>query len=314
MSAHARPCFVPSGLCDTSSPDLSLSHLRKKRVTSCARARWSGLGILEAARDDRHGLVPDFVGAFQEMLYALFGLGAECLVANRCNVDRAVQAGPSDRGLGEEDRDGGIRDGAAISFLHRGFGQLERLDASLHRLEWYFRRLSIGALHRLDPRGLFRLRGFRQPHRLHHGVVRLRVLVDERLEAGLSLLRPGLELREFGLHALVPFLAAREAGHHPTQRDRQGARERRDASAARRRRRCGDGGEELLQGAVLHSHRRVSRICSRWNRASFKYWVAASTSASRGTRPMISLSAISTPSFAARARTASNACASEVLR
>src|SRR5207245_5474340 len=122
---------------DTSFPDLSLSHLRKKRLTSCARARWSGLGILEAARDDRHGLVPDFVGAFQEMLYAPFGLGAECLVANRCNVDRAVQAGPSDRGLGGGARAGGIPDGAAICFLLRGFRPAGVTDGSLHRLEWY---------------------------------------------------------------------------------------------------------------------------------------------------------------------------------
>src|SRR5439155_9437038 len=108
------------------------------------------------------------------------------------------------------------------------------------------------------------------------------------------------------------FLAAREARDHPTQSDRQGARERRDASTAGRRCRRGDGGEEILQCAVLHSHRRVSRICSRWNRASFKYWVAASTSASSGTSPMISLSAISTPSFAASARIASNAWTSDV--
>src|SRR5437879_5913759 len=83
------------------------------------------------------------------------------------------------------------------------------------------------------------------------------------------------------------------------------ALERGDASAARRRRRSRDRGEELLERAVLYSHRRVSRICSRWNRTSLKYWVAPLTRASSGTRPMISLSAISTPSFAARERIAS---------
>src|SRR3989442_10150156 len=151
-------------------------------------------------------------------------------------------------------------------------------------------------------------------HRGDHRIVRSLVLPNKGLEARLCLPRLRFQLRELPLDRFVPFLADREAPDHPAQRDRQGSREGRDAPSARRRGRCRDGSEELLHRLVRHSHSRVSRICSRWNRASLKYWVAPSVSASSGTSPMISLSAISTPSFAASVRTASNAWTREVLR
>src|SRR2546428_35346 len=141
-----------------------------------------------------------------------------------------------------------------------------------------------------------------------------RLRVAQRLEACLHFPRLCLELSEFRLDSLVALLTPGEARDHPTQGHGQRARERGDASPARRRRRSRDRGEELLERAVLYSHRRVSRICSRWNRTSLKYWVAPLTRASSGTRPMISLSAISTPSLAARERIASKAWTSDVLR
>src|SRR5438445_359799 len=133
--------------------------------------------------------------------------------------------------------------------------------------------------------------------------VRAKRLIPDRLEvdAGVEARSAGCRFRE-------------EDRDHPTQGHGQRARERGDASPARRRRRSRDRGEELLERAVLYSHRRVSRICSRWNRTSLKYWVAPLTRASSGTRPMISLSAISTPSFAARERIASKTWTSDVLR
>src|SRR5207245_2291534 len=162
--------------------------------------------------------------------------------------------------------------------------------------------------------------------------VRAKRLIPDRLEvdAGVEARSAGCRFREEdrdrgirdgtpisflgrGLGQLVGLPNPGEARDHPTQGHGQRARERGDASPARRRRRSRDRGEELLERAVLYSHRRVSRICSRWNRTSLKYWVAPLTRASSGTRPMISLSAISTPSLAARERIASKAWTSDVL-
>src|SRR5207302_8781875 len=116
----------------------------------------------------------------------------------------------------------------------------------------------------------------------------------------------------FLVNAFLPRVAACEAGHDAAEGGGQRAGGQRDAPASRRRRWCRDGGNERSYGQVRQSHYRDSKICSRWNRASLKYWVAPARIASRGTSPMISLSTISTLSFAARLRIASNAWTREV--
>src|SRR5439155_3479484 len=92
-------------------PRYLLSRLEPFPTAGVKRfGRSAGGGASKAARHDRHGLMADLVGAFSEILHTLFGLGAERFVADRCEVDRAIQTGPADRRLRQEDRDGRIGD------------------------------------------------------------------------------------------------------------------------------------------------------------------------------------------------------------
>src|SRR5207302_2694231 len=238
----------------------------------------------------------------------------ERLIANGRQIHRTIQARSPDRRFREEDGNGRVGRRIAVPFLHGGLGQLQRLHTELHGLQRDVGRLAVGGLHGVHPCGLFFLGRFRQAHRGEHAFVGPRVLVDQGLEASLDDLPSVLDLREFGFDSFVSGLPASETRDHTAQGRGQRSRESRDASPSRRGSRRRDRGEELFHGRILHSHNRASRTCSRWNRASLKYWVAPRRTASRGTNPMISLSTISTRSFVASSRIASKAWTSEVWR
>src|SRR5207237_7597991 len=198
--------------------------------------------------------------------------------------------------------------------FHGGLGQLQRLHAELHGLQPHGGPPAVGGLPSVHPCCLFFLGRFRQAHRRDLAFVGSFILVDQGLEASLDDLASVLDLREFGFDSFVSGLPASETRDHTAQGRGQRSRESRDASPSRRGSRRRDRGEELFHRRVFHSHNRASRTCSRWNRASLKYWVAPTRTASSGTNPMISLSTISTCSFVASSRIASNAWTNDVLR
>src|SRR3990170_8397965 len=308
MSPRSRPSVRSSRTCRSHATSSSPSSSRPRP----SRSR-SSPGS-DPALDERHPSPGRNLRPTVEVREPGLRAVPERFVPNRGEVHPAVQARGSRTRVREEDRHARVRRRPAVPLLRRLRSDLERLDALRDGPEGDLRRAAVRRLHRVDPRGLLSRRRARQAHRGKDLLVRACVLLDEGFEPRLDSGLPVLEGPEVDLDPLVALLVPRESRDHPAQGDGQRAREGRDAPAPGRRRGGGNGVEERPDGPVPHSHTLASRTWSRENPRRLKCAAAPSISASRGTSPTISLSAIETPAACAFSRIASKTWRSDVVR